>query len=203
MLTADFFVPGILGHPDRNFSRNFFIANWEKIIICPKSVSVRGSNPPKIEIHPSPSCICPGPIFGRGRIFEKIPLWGPKIDFSQNEQMWPVDSKTLSRRSLGLVWPPPSVVSISMTLGEIWIFDNFGRFWPFWAYPKIWPWSPTFQRGYLGHTRNPTRVVLTATIVGESQNLMGPRVLQPIRLHLGWFFEKSIFGFGSSQFCQN
>ena len=193
-------MPGNLGHPDRNFSRNFFIANWEKIIICPKRVSVGGSNPPNIEIHPSPSCICPGPISDRGRIFEKNSLWDPKIDFSQNEQMWPVDSKTLSRRSLGLVWPPPSVVSIYMTLGEIWIFDNFGRFWPYSGNPQIWPWPPPFYRGRLWYMRNPTRVVLTTIIMGEPQKYVGARVSRPIMLHLGWYLEKSIFDIGSSQF---
>ena len=140
-------MPDNLGHPDRNFSRNFFIANWEIKILCTKRVSVEGSNPPNIEIHPSPSCICPGPISGRGRIFEKNSLWGPKIDFSQNGQMCSEDSKTLSRCSLGLVWPPPSVVSIYMTLGEIWIFGNFGRFWPYSGNPQVWPWPPPFLPG--------------------------------------------------------
>ena len=105
-------------------------------------VWVEVSIPPIFEDHPSPSCICPGPISVRGQISEKFHLWCPKIDFCQSEQRWPEHSKTLSRCSLRLCWPPPSVVSIYMTLGEIWIFDNFGRFWRFWENPRYGLYPP-------------------------------------------------------------
>ena len=170
-------MPGILGHPDRNFSKNFFIANWEKIIICPKRVSVGGSNPPNIEIHSSPSCICPGPISGRGRIFEKSHLWGPKLDFSQIGQMCPGDLKMVSRCSLRLHWPPPNVVWIHITLGEIWIFDNFGRFWPFLGNPQIWPVPPLYSAGVFDPYEKCHQSTSDLRIHGGAAKVLGGRDL--------------------------
>ena len=113
---------------DRNFSRFFFIPNWEKIIICPKRVRFGGLVAHNIEIHLTTPCICPGRISGPRRFFAKFRLWVPKIDFSQIGQISRNTSKMISRCSLRLVWPPTTVVSWWTTFKRIKIFDNFWDF---------------------------------------------------------------------------
>ena len=127
---------------DRNFSRFFFIPNWEKIIIFPKRVRFGGFVAHNIEIHLTTPCICPGRISGQRRFFEKFRLWVPKIDFSQIGQISPKASKIISRCSLRLVWPPTSVVSLWVTFGRIKFFDNFWRFWHFWGIPQYRLYPP-------------------------------------------------------------